>query len=106
MDIPSVNASLSVVMPVYNEGEIIATVVRDYGRILQSFQNPELIIVNDQSTDNTLSILNSLTNEHPYLRIITMDRNRGHGPALMRAFREAKSDYVFHSDSDNQFRAQ
>lgn len=106
MEIPTIKESLSVVMPVYNEAEIIQTVIDDYGKILQLFENPELVVVNDNSTDNTLSVLTSLASRHPYLRIITLDRNRGHGPALMRAFREARNDYIFHSDSDNQFDSQ
>lgn len=100
-----VKDSLSIVMPVYNEEEVIVEVVKNFGHILTSFENSELIAVNDCSTDGTLSILNTLRNDHAYLRIISMDRNSGHGPALMKALKEAKGDYIFHADSDNQFDA-
>lgn len=97
--------SLSIVMPVFNEEEVIQTVVKDYGIILQSFENPELVIVDDCSTDKTLSVLKAMSESHPYLRIVSLEKNQGHGPALTRAFREARNDYIFHSDSDNQFDA-
>jgi len=97
--------SLSVVMPVFNEQDVIAKVLADYAKILKQFQKPELVIVNDCSTDGTLSALESLRHDHPYLRIITPPENRGHGPSLARAYRESTGDYIFHCDSDNQFLA-
>lgn len=98
--------SLSVVMPVFNEQDVIAKVVADYAGILKRFDKPEFVIVNDCSTDGTLSILGSLRNNYPYLRIITPPENRGHGPSLARAYRESTGDYIFHCDSDNQFMAE
>lgn len=100
------SAKLSVVMPVYNEQEIIATVVREYARILEQFDEREFIIVNDCSTDGTLAILRELASRYPFLHILTNDANRGHGPTLARAYRQATGDYVFHADSDRQFEAE
>lgn len=99
--------SLSVVMPVYNEEEIIEKVVRNFcDTVLNSFQNQELILVNDCSTDATASILERLKHEYPYIRLFTNLSNQGHGPSLMQAYHEAKGEYIFHCDSDNQFVAE
>ncbi len=94
-------------MPVFNEEGIIAQVVTDFAeKVLVQFKESEFIIVNDCSTDGTVRVLRSLSKKYPRLRVVTQDRNQGHGPALVRAYREAKGDFIFHSDSDNQFCAE
>ncbi len=96
--------SLSVVMPVYNEQEIIEQVVRDINKkIVSKIPDSEFIIVNDCSTDNTLSILQKLSKEVKKMRIITPSKNGGHGKAIRLGFLNAKKDWVFHTDSDNEF---
>ncbi len=98
--------SLSIVMPVFNEAEVIASVVDDFAAVAEKFERSEFIIVNDKSTDATLSILEKLKTRYPFLRIIIHKKNKGHGPALFLAFQKAKGDFIFHCDSDNQFKAQ
>lgn len=99
--------SISIVMPVYNEEDVIEKVVRNFcDAVLSRFKNKEFILVNDCSTDATLSVLECLRHEYPYIRTLTNLSNQGHGPSLMRAYHEAKGEYVFHCDSDNQFIAE
>lgn len=98
---------LSIVMPVYNEEDVIEKVVCNFcDKVLNRFKKKEFILVNDCSADATLSILKRLQREYPYIRIFTNSRNRGYGISLLRAYRAAKGDYIFHSDSDNQFIAE
>lgn len=95
--------SLSIVMPVYNEEEIIEEVVRAIcNQILSSFEKPEFIIINDGSNDLTPSILQKLSKEYPYLNIITNHSNLGHGASLMKGYSKVNGEYVFYLDSDNQ----
>ncbi len=101
------NKFLSIVMPVYNEGEIIEKVVRDFcGQVLDRFEKKEFVIVNDCSKDNTLRILENLNKEIPYLKILTNEINSGHGKSLRRAYENSQGELVFHCDSDNQFIAE
>lgn len=100
-----IHSSLSIVMPVYNEADVIEKVVRDFCRVLDKFEKPEFIIVNDCSKDSTLVILENLKKEFPYLKIVTQEKNSGHGPSLIRAYGLSTGEYIFHSDSDNQFYA-
>lgn len=103
MNISQQQGSLSIVMPAYNEEGVIEKVVRSVCiQILEKFENPEFVIVNDCSTDATLSILKKLENEYPYMKILTNTRNQGHGPSLMRACTAAIGEYVFYLDSDDQ----
>jgi len=85
---------------------VIERVVRDFCVVLEHFERREFIIVDDCSTDKTPAILRSLQDEYPYIRIIRMDRNYGYGPPVVRAFKEATGEYVWHCDSDNQFVAE
>ncbi len=96
--------SLSVVMPVYNEQDIIEAVVSSvYKNIISKIKDSELIIVNDCSTDNTLRILQKLSKKLDKIRIITPHKNGGHGKSVRLGFLNAKKDWVFSIDSDNQF---
>lgn len=97
---------LSVVMPVYNEAGVIVQVIQDFARVLQHFEEQEMIIVDDCSQDKTPIILGELQAIYPFLRVLRNEKNRGHGPTLVRAYRQATGDFVFHCDSDNQFKAE
>src|SRR3989344_5030936 len=103
---PIIPASLSVVMPVYNEEDAIETVIADYLDIIGQFEHGELVIINDKSTDHTLALLEKLAAQDSRVRFFSNEVNLGHGPTLIRAYREARGDYVFHVDSDNQFIAE
>ena len=96
--------SLSVVVPVYNEQDIIEVVIRSiHNNITSKIKDSELIVVNDCSTDDTLSVLHKLSKDIKEMRIITPAKNGGHGKAIRLGFLNAKKDWVFHIDSDNQF---
>ena len=95
--------SVSVVMPAYNEEDIIETVARNCAAYLQTVcEDYEVVIVNDGSKDKTGEILDRLHAENP--RIVPVHQaNKGYGGALQAAFRNASKGYVFFMDSDNQF---
>lgn len=99
---------LSVVMPVYNEQDCIAIVVRDwYKMLLQRFNEEDFsfIIVDDGSKDNTAEILQQMQKEYPSILLICQP-NGGHGNAVLNGYKKAldlESEYVFQVDSDNQF---
>jgi len=96
--------SLSVVMPVYNEQAIIEEVVTSvYKNIVSKVPDSEFIIVNDCSTDDTLSILKKLNKRFKRIRVVTPAKNGGHGKSIRLGFLETKKDWVFHIDSDNEY---
>ncbi len=97
-----------IVMPAYNEGEVIAEVVSKWSKLLQEKFNPseaKLIVVNDGSKDNTWEILSGLAESNPWLHAVNQ-ANGGHGRAVLKAYREALelgTEWVFQTDSDDQF---
>ncbi len=95
---------LSVVLPAYNEAANITPVIADIYRLLPPFfENFEVIVVNDGSTDATQSRLHELQNRYAGVHVIQHFRNRGYGAALRSGFERARYDWVFFTDADQQF---
>ncbi|HEY9720839.1 MAG TPA: glycosyltransferase family 2 protein [Oscillatoriaceae cyanobacterium] len=95
--------SISVVMPAYNEEDIIETVVRKCTDYLSGIcEDYEVVVVNDGSKDRTGEILDRLASENPRVRPVHQ-QNTGYGGALQAAFTNATKEYIFFMDSDNQF---
>ncbi len=96
---------VSIVMPVYNEQEVIEKVVRQYyAEIVAKIDGSELIVVNDGSIDSTPDILGRLARELPRLNIVNIVKNSGHAKALRAGFSRVKNPLIFHVDSDDQFK--
>lgn len=94
---------LSIVMPAYNEAEIIEASVREWhDKVAAKLPGTELIVVDDASSDATADILESLEQELPGLRLIRSPINRGHGPSVRAGLLAARGDFVFQTDSDRQ----
>lgn len=99
---------LAIVMPAYNEEEVIEEVVAKWTGLLKKefHEHPaKLIVVNDGSRDRTGEILQELAKTNEYL--VAVDQpNGGHGNAVVHAYRKAlelDAEYVFQTDSDDQF---
>jgi len=98
--------SISVILPVYNEGGNIKKIIKETAHFLEIqeiFKNYEIIVVDDGSQDNTLKVLRKLINEISYLKIKIHYKNLGYGQALMTGVKQAKFEYVFFMDADGQF---
>ena len=96
--------SLSVVLPAYNEEQVIASTISDILNVLNTWQvDFEVVVVNDGSTDRTGAIVAALVDTHPQLRLITHPTNQGYGAALVSGFAAATKELTFFMDSDGQF---
>jgi glycosyltransferase involved in cell wall biosynthesis len=74
---------ISVIIPVFNQaGKISYSVEKIKQAVESAFSNYELIVVNDGSTDNTLTILRDLAMTDEHLHIISYTPNRGKGYAV------------------------
>jgi len=96
--------SLSVVLPAYNEAGNLAKAVGDAVAALDDLVDRlEIIVINDGSTDESADVLDELRRREPRVRVVIHDTNRGYGAALASGFAAAKMEWVFYTDSDNQF---
>ena len=89
-------------MPVYNEAGVIAEVLGDWVTELDRLgADFELRVYDDGSSDATPGILDTLATEDPRLVPIHQP-NQGHGPSISRGYREARGEWVFQVDSDDE----
>jgi dolichol-phosphate mannosyltransferase len=89
--------TLSVIVPVYNEGErIVSNLDLLLSEVEPHFKRFEVLVISDGSTDSTNSRLKSLAD--PRIKVTTLESNRGKGFAVRRGFQEAKGDYVLFID--------
>ena len=91
------NTLVSVIMPVYNREEVIRESIQSV--LSQTYQNFELIGVDDGSTDNTVSVIESI--KDPRIILLKNHRNKGCSYSRNLAVSESKGDYIFYLDSDN-----
>ena len=95
-------------MPAYNEQDCIEKVVYNWTNFLKTkFPNDKttLIVINDGSKHNTKVLLDKLDGEIDNLTVVHQ-KNGGHGNAVVNGYRKALevgSEYVFQTDSDDQF---
>ena len=94
---------LSLVIPCYNEAEVLALT---YGALVEAatdWHEPvEIILVDDGSTDETWSIIESLARRDTRVRGIRLARNFGHQAALGAGLEVARGDAVVTLDADLQ----
>jgi glycosyltransferase involved in cell wall biosynthesis len=94
-------ASLSVVIPVYNEEKIIKENTIFLNKALSTtILDYEIILVDDGSTDTTPDLLRELCELVPQVRVVTSRKNEGLGSALEKGFFCAGKDLVFYTDCD------
>ena len=93
------NPRISVLIPVYNVSEFLENSIDSL--LNQTFSDFELICVNDGSTDNSLEILNDFSKRDSRVKVINKE-NGGCGSARNRALDEAKGDYIYLFDPDDQ----
>jgi len=89
---------LSVVVPCFDEVATIETLLR---RVLDSPWVAEVIVVDDGSTDGTVTAARSVVDER--IRIFEHGLNRGKGAALRTGFAAATADYVIVQDADLEY---
>ncbi len=86
---------LSIIIPAYNEEHNIAkTVATFYQKLKIESINHEILVINDNSNDNTLLILENIEREIPTLRHITNLGNNGFGYAIRKGLDNFNGDCV------------
>jgi glycosyltransferase involved in cell wall biosynthesis len=100
---------LSIVVPCYNEEEVLPETAKRLLALLGDLQArgrigaaSTLVLVDDGSRDGTWAIIETLCAAHPAVRGIKLSRNRGHQTALLAGLLNAAGDAVVSVDADLQ----
>src|SRR4030043_219540 len=95
--------TLSILIPVYNEGDNIFPLFDRLNNALKKTGRPyEVIVIDDGSTDGTLDTLIDLSRNIPNMKIISFTRNFGQTTALSAGIDSCKGDIIVPFDGDSQ----
>ena len=93
------NQKVSVIIPTYNRAESIGASIQSI--LNQTWQNYEIIIVDDGSTDNTQQIVENYVDDR--IRYIYMEKNGGASHARNIGIDLAESEFIAFLDSDDEW---
>jgi len=97
------NKSLSIIVPCFNEQEVIIETHKRIKSVLHKLEfTSEIIFINDGSTDNTDQLLSELSKTDKNIKIISFSRNFGHQRAVTAGLNHCNSDMAVIIDADLQ----
>jgi cellulose synthase/poly-beta-1,6-N-acetylglucosamine synthase-like glycosyltransferase len=95
--VPAPQPLVSCIVAVHNEEDLVSRCVASM--VSQTYQRTEIIVVDDASNDNTLSVLRQLSEKYP-IKLIELSANRGKKGALAAGLLESKGSVIAFADSD------
>ncbi|MFK2819110.1 glycosyltransferase family 2 protein [Flavobacteriaceae sp. LMIT009] len=93
---------VSIVTPAYNSAKFIEDAIESV--INQTYQEWEMIIVNDGSLDKTQSIVTKYLENDNRIKLLNHIKSQGAGVARNKAIAEAKGDYIAFLDADDKWK--
>jgi len=95
--------SISVIIPVYNEGQNISSLYEKLASVLGRIaKDYEVIFVDDGSSDDTLTQLRSISQKDPQVRVLVFSRNFGQTAALSAGIDSSRGRIIIPMDGDLQ----
>jgi glycosyltransferase involved in cell wall biosynthesis len=99
---PPTFSTLSVIMPVFNERATVAEIIRRMRAVqLPGNLNPQIIVVDDGSSDGSDKVLRAL--EDSTVRVVTHQQNQGKGAAIRTGMALATGDLLLIQDADLEY---
>lgn len=95
----SQNPKVSVVIPTYNRAHLLPRAIQSV--LDQTYQDLEIIIVDDGSRDNTERVIKNFKDER--IRYIQHNQNKGASAARNTGIRESRGKYIAFQDSDDEW---
>jgi glycosyltransferase involved in cell wall biosynthesis len=91
--------TVSVIIPCFNAAATLSTALRALQQ--QSWQNLEILVSDDASTDNSVAVVRRFMAKDPRIHLLTTETNQGAYTARNRALAVATGDYITTHDSDD-----
>lgn len=97
----SSSIKISIIVPIYNTAKYLPTCLKSI--LSQTYQNLEIILVDDGSTDNSGQIADDYAKEDSRIKVIHQ-KNQGQSAARNSGLKKAKGEYISFVDSDDQIK--
>ncbi len=95
--------SLSVIIPCFNEEEVLRESYRRTKAVLETLPcDADIIYVNDGSRDRTRAMLDEIAASDPHVKVLHFSRNFGHQPAVSAGIKNCHTDLAIIMDADLQ----
>lgn len=95
---------VSIITPVYNAEEFIKETIDSV--LNQTYSNWEMILINDQSPDNSKDIISSMAKKDSRIRLIDLDENSGAAIARNKGIDFSNGQFIAFLDSDDVWHSQ
>lgn len=93
------NSLISIIMPVYNSEKFIEKSIKSV--LNQDYNNWELLIIDDCSTDKSSKIISTYSNKYKRIKHFKNEQNKGVSKSRNFGIKNAKGDYIAFLDSDD-----
>jgi len=93
------NELVSIIIPTYNTEKFIRATLQSVQN--QTYQNWEMILVDDASTDRTVSVIEEFAKNDSRIKLFKLEKNSGNGFARNIALEKAVGKYIAYLDADD-----
>jgi glycosyltransferase involved in cell wall biosynthesis len=93
------NTFFSIIVPVYNRSKLVGETLDSI--LEQSFEEFEVLVVDDESTDDSLEVLRDYAKRDNRVKVIALSENQGRCAARNAGIKAAKGNWICHLDSDD-----
>ena len=93
--------TVSVIIPTYNRAHMVARAIQSV--LSQTYQDFEIIVVDDASTDNTQEVVKEFMFRDKRVRYIKHEKNKGGSAARNTGIKNAQGEYIGFLDSDDEW---
>ena len=93
------NTKVSIILPTYNESQGIIQLVKEIKNELKGFES-EIIIVDDDSRDNTAEVVQNYFKNSPEVRVFIKKENKGLAPSILHGIQKSTGSHILVMDSD------
>lgn len=91
---------VTVIIPMYNEEENVVKTIHEVNKILKTYEDYEIIAVDDGSFDKTFERASIAASENLRVKVLKHSTNCGMGKALRTGFKKAEGDVIITIDAD------
>ena len=93
---------LSIIIPVFNEEGSLRELYYQINGSIKTFKEYEIVFIDDGSSDESKTIIQSIIEKDPKVKLISFFRNFGKSAALSEGFKYASGDIIITMDADLQ----